>query len=132
MGKNLNVFDVTNNEILDYNHLTKTKKIPVKIMINLKKEDGYYYGIYDWKDFTYSKNYDPKKSRKTTVRLKDGLDISKLTRYDKLRNHKIVHLLYQSIHTRRLILPNHYDPETKTMSYIVRGRDLEKLPKFNF
>ena len=66
-NKNLNTFSVTDNEVLNYDHLTKTKKIVVKIMINLKKDDGYYYGIFDWSDFKYPKNYDPNKTKKTTT-----------------------------------------------------------------
>ncbi len=35
--KNMNKFDVTDNEVLNYNKITKSKKVPVKILINLKK-----------------------------------------------------------------------------------------------
>jgi len=87
-NKNLNVFSVTDNEVLNYDQLTKSGKVSVKILINLKKDDGYYYGIFDWKDFTYSKNYDPQKTAKTTIRLKDGLDISKLKKFENVRNYK--------------------------------------------
>jgi len=87
-GKNMNVFYVTDNEVLDYDQLMKSGKALVKILINLKKNDVYYYGIFDWSDFTYPKNYDPHKSRKTTIRLEDGLDISKLTKFENVKNYK--------------------------------------------
>ena len=45
--KNMNKFTVTNNEIVDYAELTKSGKIPVKVLINLKKDDEYYYGIFN-------------------------------------------------------------------------------------
>jgi len=86
-NKNLNQFGVTDNEVLNYDRLTKSGKVPVKILINLKKDNGYYYGVFDWKDFTYSKNYDPNKSKQTTIRLKDGFDISKLTKFENVKNY---------------------------------------------
>ena len=85
---NMNIFYVTNNEVLDYDRLTKTGKIPVKILINLKKDDEYYYGIFDWSDFKYPKNYNPRKTWKTTIRLENGLDISKLTKFENVKNYK--------------------------------------------
>jgi hypothetical protein len=86
----MNKFDVTDNEVLNYNKITKSKKVPVKILINLKKDDGYYYGIFDWSDFKYSKNFDPIKSKHTTARLENGLDISKLTKFKNKKNIKHV------------------------------------------
>jgi len=87
-NKNLNQFGVTDNEVLNYDHLTKSGKVPVKILINLKKDDGYYYGIFDWSEFKYSKNYDPHKTMKTSIRLKDGFDVSKLKKFENVRNYK--------------------------------------------
>ena len=86
--KNMNKFDVTDNEVLNYNKITKSKKVPVKILVNLKKDDGYYYGIFDWSDFKYSKNFDPTKSKHTTARLENGLDISKLTKFKNKKKYK--------------------------------------------
>ena len=43
----MNIFYVTSSEILDYNRLTKSDKVQIMILINLKKDDGYYYGIFD-------------------------------------------------------------------------------------
>jgi len=86
--KNMNMFTVTNNEIVNYSKLTKSGKISVKILINLKKDDEYYYGIFDWNDFKYSKNFDPNKTRSTSIRLADGLDISKLTKFENIKNYK--------------------------------------------
>jgi len=86
--KNMNTFTVTNNEIVNYTKLTKSGKIPVKVLINLKKDDKYYYGIFDWSDIKYSKNFDPKKSRSTSIRLANGLDISKLTKFENKKNYK--------------------------------------------
>jgi len=88
-NKNMNKFSVTDREVINYNQLTQSRKIPVKILVNLKKDDGYYYGIFDWSEFTYSKNYDPHKSYSTTIRLKNGLDISKLTKFKNIKNYKI-------------------------------------------
>ena len=87
-NKNMNAFNVTDNEVTNYDQLTKSNKVPVKILINLKKDDGYYYGIFDWSEFTYSKNYNPKKRRQTTARLEDGFDISKLTKFENVKNYK--------------------------------------------
>ena len=86
--KNMNTFTVTHNEIVNYNKLTKAGKISVKILINLKKDDEYYYGIFDWSDFKYSKNFDPKKSKSTSIRLANGLDISKLTKFENKKDYK--------------------------------------------
>lgn len=86
--KKMNIFYVTNNEILDYNRLTKSGKISVKILINLKTDDGYYYGIFNWSDFKYSKNFNPHKTLKTTIRLENGLDIAKLTKFENVKNYK--------------------------------------------
>jgi len=87
-NKNLNAFWATANEVLNYDLLTKLGKVPVKILINLKKDDKYYYGIFDWNDFTYSKNFDPHKSLGTSIRLRDGFDTSKLKKFENVRNYK--------------------------------------------
>ena len=36
-NKNMNMFTATNNEIVDYTELTKSGKIPIKILINLSR-----------------------------------------------------------------------------------------------
>jgi len=95
--KNMNTFTVTNNEIVNYTKLTKSGKIPVKVLINLKKDDEYYYGIFNWSDIKYSKNFDPDKSRSTSIRLADGLDISKLTKFENIKNYKFEEYLDYSM-----------------------------------
>jgi len=99
--KNMNMFTVTNNEIVNYSKLTKSGKISVKILINLKKDDEYYYGIFNWSDIKYSKNFDPKKSKSTSIRLADGLDISKLTKFENKKNYKFEKYLKYS-HIRQM------------------------------
>ena len=96
-NKNMNMFTATNNEIVDYTELTKSGKIPVKVLINLKKDDEYYYGIFNWSDIKYSKNFDPDKSRSTSIRLADGLDISKLTKFENIKNYKFEEYLDYSM-----------------------------------
>ena len=100
-NKNMNMFTATNNEIVDYTELTKSGKIPVKVLINLKKDDEYYYGIFNWSDIKYSKNFDPDKSRSTSIRLADGLDISKLTKFENIKNYKFEKYLKYS-HIRQM------------------------------
>ena len=100
-NKNMNMFTATNNEIVDYTELTKSGKIPVKVLINLKKDDEYYYGIFNWSDIKYSKNFDPKKSKSTSIRLVDGLDISKLTKFENKKNYKFEKYLEYS-HIRQM------------------------------
>jgi hypothetical protein len=100
-NKNMNMFTATNNEIVDYTELTKSGKIPVKILINLKKDNEYYYGIFNWSDIKYSKNFNPKKTKSTSIRLADGLDISKLTKFENIKNYKFEKYLKYS-HIREM------------------------------
>lgn len=79
--KTMNQFSVTNTEVLNYDRIIKGKKVVVKILIVLEKDHKLFYKIYDWNDFTHSKNYDPHKTRKTTIKLKNGFDISKLKNF---------------------------------------------------
>ena len=95
--KNMNTFTVTNNEIVDYTELTKSGKIPVKVLINLKKDDEYYYGIFNWSDIKYSKNFNPEKTKSTSIRLADGLDISQLTKFENVKNYKFEEYLDYSM-----------------------------------
>jgi len=76
--KTMNQFSVTNTEVLNYDRIMKEKKVVVKILIVLEKDHELFYKIYDWNDFTHSKSFDPHKTRKTTVRLKDGFDTKSL------------------------------------------------------
>ena len=117
-NKNLNLFGVTDNEVLNYDHLTKSGKVAVKILINLKKYDGYYYGIFDWKDFTYSKNYDPHKSKQTAIRLKDGLDVSKLTKFENVRNYKFEQYVDLSKIKRKKEWIKNLDDEGEHFGYV--------------
>jgi len=117
-NKNLNLFGVTDNEVLNYDQLTKSGKVSVKILINLKKDDGYYYGIFDWSDFTYSKNYDPHKSTQTAIRLKDGLDVSKLTKFENVRNYKFEQYVDLSKIKRKKEWIRNLDDEGEHFGYV--------------
>lgn len=79
--KIMNQFYVTNTEVLNYDRIMKEKKVAVKILIVLEKDHKLFYKLCDWNDFTYSKNYNPHKTRKTTIKLKNGFDISKLKNF---------------------------------------------------
>lgn len=79
--KTMNQFFVTNTEVLNYDRIMKGKKVIVKILIVLEKNHKLFYKMYGWNDFIYSKNYDPHKTRKTIIRLKNGFDISKLIKF---------------------------------------------------
>ena len=81
-NKNLNSFNVTNYEVLNYNRIQEQEKPKVKILIILDNNGKYSYRIFDWGDFIYSKNYDPHKTPKTSIRLKNGFDISKLIKFN--------------------------------------------------
>ena len=96
-NKNMNMFTATNNEIVDYTELTKSGKIPVKVLINLKKDDEYYYGIFNWSDIKYSKKFNPEKTKSTSIRLADGLDISQLTKFENVKNYKFEEYLDYSM-----------------------------------
>ena len=80
-NKTMNQFSVTNTEVLNYDRIMKGKMVVVKILIVLEKDHKLFYKMCDWNDFTRSKNYDPHKTRKTIIRLKDGFDISKLIKF---------------------------------------------------
>ena len=124
--KNMNMFTVTNNEIIDYGKLTKAGKISVKILINLKKDDEYYYGIFDWSDFKYSKNFDPNKTRSTSIRLADGLDISKLTKFENIKNYKFEKYLKYS-HIKQMKIDRHLARDRK--NEIINERWRKKMAK---
>ena len=79
--KTMNQFFVTNTEVLNYDRIMKGKMVVAKILIVLEKDHKLFYKMCDWNDFIYSKNYDPHKTRKTIIRLKNGFDISKLIKF---------------------------------------------------
>ncbi len=77
-NKNLNSFDVTNYEVLNYNRIFKENKVKLKIMIILGKSGISYYRIFDWDEFTVPTKFDPNTKHRTKIKLKEGFDISKL------------------------------------------------------
>ena len=77
-NKNVNIFYVTNYEVLNFNRIVKESKVKLKILIILEKGKKSFYKIYDWNEFIVPSKFDPNKQRKTSVRLEKGLDISSL------------------------------------------------------
>lgn len=74
-GKFQNQFYVTNNEIVNYRILKQGGKLEVKVLILLENDTELKYRIYDWGDFRIPKNFNPHKQVKTSIRLKDGLEL---------------------------------------------------------
>jgi hypothetical protein len=74
-NKNLNRFYVTNYEVLNYSKIIKENKVKLKIIIIVDKGKKLFYKIFDWMDFHVPTSFDPHKSVKTSIRLKDGLDL---------------------------------------------------------
>jgi len=81
-NKNLNSFDVTNYEVLNYNKIFKGNKVKLKIMIILGKSGISYYRIFDWDEFAVPTKFDPNTKHRTKIKLKDGFDISKLKKFN--------------------------------------------------
>lgn len=75
--KNPNQFGVTNYEVLNYARIVKENKIKLRILIIAEKGKKSLYKMFEWSDFTYSKNFNPHKTKKTFIRLKEDLDLSK-------------------------------------------------------
>jgi len=75
-GKFKNQFYVTNNEVLNYNIILKQAgKLEVKVLILLESETELTYRMYNWDDFRIPPTFNPHKQAKTSIRLKDGLDL---------------------------------------------------------
>jgi len=70
-----NRFYVTNYEVLNYNKIQHEKKVKLKILIIVEKDHKLSYRIFDWTDFIVPQSFDPHKKVKTSIRLKDGLDL---------------------------------------------------------
>lgn len=75
--KNPNQFYVTNYEVLNYARIIKENKVKLKILIIVDKGEQSFYKIFDWIDFNIPTSFDPHEKRKTSIRLKDGLDLDK-------------------------------------------------------
>jgi len=72
---NLNTFNVTNYEVLNYDRIIKENKAKLKIMIIVEKSKESFYKIFDWSDFHIPETFDPHTKMKTSIRLKNGLDL---------------------------------------------------------
>ena len=72
---NLNRFYVTNYEVLNYNKIKNKKKLKLKIMIFVEKGKKLMYKIFDWSDFLVPSSFNPNTKFKTSMRLKNGLDL---------------------------------------------------------
>jgi len=59
----------------------KEKKVKLKIMIILEKDDKQFYGFFNWDDFVIPSSFDPHTKKKTSIRLKNVFDISKLIKF---------------------------------------------------
>ena len=73
--KNPNQFYVTNYEVLNYDRIIKENKAKLKIMIIVEKSKESFYKIFDWSDFHIPETFDPHTKMKTSIRLKNGLDL---------------------------------------------------------
>jgi len=80
-NKNPNRFYVTDYEVLNYAKIIKENKVKLKILIIVEKGKESFYKIFDWCDFLTPKNYNPHKTGKTSIKLKDGLDISRFKKF---------------------------------------------------
>ena len=72
---NLNAFAVTNYEVLNYDRIVKENKVKMKIMIIVGKQKKSVYKIFDWTDFQIPKTFDPHTKMKTSIHLKNGLNM---------------------------------------------------------
>jgi len=72
---NLNTVYVTNYEVLNYDRIVKENKVKLKIMIIIRKQKKSVYKIFDWSDFRIPKTFDPHTKRKTSIHLKNGLNM---------------------------------------------------------
>ena len=72
---NLNAFTVTNYEVLNYDRIVKENKVKMKIMIIVGKQKKSVYKIFDWTDFQIPKTFDPHTKMKTSIHLKNGLNM---------------------------------------------------------
>jgi len=83
--KNSNQFSVTNYEVLNYARIVKENKVKLRILIIVEKGKESLYKMFEWSDFTYSKNFDPHKTKKTFIRLKAGLDLNEFNSGSQIR-----------------------------------------------
>ena len=51
-------------------------------MVILGKSGYSYYRIFGWDEFSVPTKFDPNTKHKTTIKLKDGFDISKLKKFN--------------------------------------------------
>ncbi|NWJ30214.1 hypothetical protein HX850_04795 [Marine Group I thaumarchaeote] len=79
-NKNLNRFYVTNYEVLNYSKIIKEDKVKLKILIIVDKGAKSFYKIFNWIDFHIPTSFDPHKSKKTSIGLKDGFDLGEFKR----------------------------------------------------
>ena len=78
----LNRITVTSHEVLNYNRLERKNNVKVKIMIVLKKRNGLIYKIFNWSEFKISETYDPDKTSKISINLKDKIDLKSFKNYN--------------------------------------------------
>ena len=62
--------------MLNYPRIIKKGKVKLKILIIVDKGNKTFYKIFDWTDFRVPSSFDPHKQKKTSIRLKDGLDLA--------------------------------------------------------